>query len=402
MKFDSVRYEHFGGIVSCRKPPFLAWVDKTFMKEIGYTHSPLWYSNSKINQYLSAPTEVHFSVTNTCHYMCSHCYMSSQKTSSNDLPLIEVKKILDTLSRMGVFHVALGGGEAFERPDFGEIVAYCNSIGLVANVTTNGAKIGSKEIDICKKMGQVNISLDGVGPLYSCNGRTGLFRDADKAIKTLNKNGIHVGINCVVSCKNYDHLEEIIAYATSLKVNEIEFLKFKPSGKGKNNYHEFALTQRMIRSFYPALKRFSKKYSVELKIDCSFIPAMVFHKPQKDELEILAVTGCDGGNLLLSVRNNGFFSGCSFIENSESVFDLETKWHTSQHLKNFRALTDKAQEPCRSCNYLSICRCGCRVVSLYLYNDFFAPDPECPIVVAFKNQRGEYEKNKITQRCFEN
>jgi radical SAM protein with 4Fe4S-binding SPASM domain len=329
--------------------------------------------------------------------------MDSQKSFCDDLSFSEIVNVLDKFARMGVFQVALGGGEAFERQDFGEIVEYCNSIGLVANITTNGAKIGSNEVNICKKMGQVNISIDGIDSLYSCNGRNGLFQNADKALKTFKNNGIQAGINCVVSCKNYSHLEEIVAYAAAIKVNEIEFLKFKPFGKGKNRYHEYALTQEMIRSFYPTLKRLAKKYPVELKIDCSFIPSMVFHKPPKDELEMLAVTGCDGGNILLAVRNNGCFSGCSFIENSESVFDLESKWHNSQHLKNFRELTTNAQEPCRSCNYLSICRCGCRVVSLYRYNDFFAPDPECPVVFEYKNQRKEDEKkNPITQRCTEN
>jgi len=48
------RYESFGGIVSSIDPPFPAWVDKQFMRELGYEHSPLWKEKSP---YLSAPAE---------------------------------------------------------------------------------------------------------------------------------------------------------------------------------------------------------------------------------------------------------------------------------------------------------------------------------------------------------
>ena len=83
---------------------------------------------------------------------------------------------------MGVFHVALGGGEAFEREDFGELVSCCREIGLVPNLTTNGQSIGEREIAICKKMGQVNISIDGINDHFNINGRNGSFKKADIAI----------------------------------------------------------------------------------------------------------------------------------------------------------------------------------------------------------------------------
>src|SRR5262249_40170759 len=40
-------------------------------------------------------------------------------------------------------------------------------------------------------------------------------------------------------------------------------------------------------------------------------------------------------------------------------------------------------EPCRSCEYLSLCRGGCRAVSA----SPTAPDPECPLVLAAATQK---------------
>jgi radical SAM protein with 4Fe4S-binding SPASM domain len=138
----------------------------------------------------------------------------------------------------------------------------------------------------------------------------------------------------------------------------------------------------MIRSFYPMLTHIPKPDTLTLKIDCSFIPALLYHRPPLDELDRCAVSGCLGGDQLLAVDNAGFVSGCSFVRNSadESVLELRDLWHSSRHLGGFRALPSTAAEPCRSCAYLGICRCGCRAVSLHHTGSFSAPDPECPFV----------------------
>jgi MoaA/NifB/PqqE/SkfB family radical SAM enzyme len=90
------------------------------MSKIGYSNTELWKQEAL--PYLSAPTEVHFSVTNRCNQHCEHCYRGSSISNNDDLSLEETKKNQAILAAMGVFHVALGGGEAFERPDFGDRV----------------------------------------------------------------------------------------------------------------------------------------------------------------------------------------------------------------------------------------------------------------------------------------
>ncbi|MBF0430588.1 MAG: radical SAM protein [Fibrobacteria bacterium] len=377
------RYETFGGIVSSISPPFLAWVDKDFMIELGYEDSPLWKQE---RNYLSAPTEVHFSVTNQCGQGCEGCYMDSGKAGDEELSTDALKTHFKTLRDMGVFHVALGGGEAFNRPDFREIVSWCKEIGLVPNLTCSGQIMSEDDISICKMMGQVNISLDGINEHYTINGRKGDFKKADQAISALVKAGVQTGINCVVSGKNYPFLEELVKYASQKKLNEVEFLRYKPSGRGKTQYADYRLTQNMMKEFYPRLLDFSRKYKQEVKMDCSFIPSLVWHKPPLEELEKLAVVGCDGGNMLMSVKSNGLYAGCSFVENNEHIADIKEHWDSSVHFNKFRSLTKEAEEPCRSCDYLEICRCGCRAVALHATKDFFAPDPECPKVYNYHHK----------------
>lgn len=381
-----VRYESFGGIVSFSNPPFIAWVDQDYMKRIGYYKSDLWAQKKSDSQYLSAPTEVHFSITNRCGQNCNGCYMGSSSFDNDDLSTKQLKKKISSLASMGVFQIALGGGEAFEREDLEEIIDHSNFSGIIPNLTTSGYKMGEREINLCKKMGQVNISIDGINSHYNCNERKGSFCDAQNAIEKLIEAGVNTGINCVVSKKNFHHLKKLVSFASKLGVNEIEFLKFKPLGRGKEDYETYKMTQQMIKSFYPLIMTLAEKFKIELKIDCSFVPSLIFHRPPIEELEKLAISGCDAGNLLLSVKNDGSFSGCSFVDNIEKLENVEEQWHRSEQLNQFRDLTKKITEPCKSCEYLSLCKGGCRAVALFYKDDFWGPDPECPKVFRYNKE----------------
>jgi len=99
-------------------------------------------------------------------------------------------------------------------------------------------------------------------------------------------------------------------------------------------------------------------------------------------MEQFSVYGCEAGNVLLGVRSDGRFAGCSFMSGDESIFDLPRLWNGSEHLDRLRNWTYQAPEPCRSCEYLEICKGGCRAVSEFVTGEMFTPDPECPFVVS--------------------
>lgn len=79
-----VRYESFGGIIRIEEPPATIYVDKTYIKELGYTKSDLWDKNSR---FLSTPIDVHFALINECPLGCKHCYKSSGKEGKKELSI---------------------------------------------------------------------------------------------------------------------------------------------------------------------------------------------------------------------------------------------------------------------------------------------------------------------------
>lgn len=379
------RFENFGGIIASENPPFLAFVDRNYMRELGLGETVAWSSGDERVGRLSAPTEVHFAITNKCSVGCPHCYMGAGKQDEGELDTVSLKRALDILAEMKVFHIALGGGEALERCDLFEIAEYARTKGLVPNLTVSGAKI---TVDVAKKMkvfGQVNVSLDGVGDNYGVFRNKNMFDMADIALGFLIEAGVPTGINCVIGRNNFDGIAELFEYAAGKKLNEIEFLRLKPSGRGMEKYANERTTYEQNISLTPMLAELSAQYGITAKIDCSFIPMLCYHNPPVEMLEAMATYGCEAGNVLLGIRSNGAVSGCSFLKSSGlSVFDLHSGLNQEGHFEKITSWVQKSPQPCRSCSYLDICKGGCHAVAEYVTGDFNNPDPDCPKVIEYE------------------
>jgi radical SAM protein with 4Fe4S-binding SPASM domain len=370
------RYEAFGGIVALEEPAGLAFVDRQMMRELGYPGSPLWRRRARGHEPLSAPTEVHFNVTSRCPLHCRHC--TTDAGEGAELDTAEVKAALDVLARAGVFHVAFGGGEFFLRDDAIELARYARAVGLVPNATTNGHVFTRALARKCRVFGQINVSLDGVGLNYDVVRGAGSFALADRTLRWLREAGVDAGVNCVVARVNFDHLEEVVAYADRLGLCEVLCLRLKPSGRARAVYHDLKLTAAQGRALYPLLRRLARRYRPRIQVDCSFVPHLCSHRPSKRLMRTLGVDGCGAGNLLLGVRADGSVNGCSHHPDAfGDVRELPALWPRHPHFRAFR--TRRVTHPaCRACPYFEVCRGGCPLFSEFLAGDFQAPDPECP------------------------
>jgi radical SAM protein with 4Fe4S-binding SPASM domain len=382
------RYENFGGIIASEEPPFLAFVDRAYMEELGLGPSPLWETEDRSIGILSAPTEVHFAVTNRCSAGCEHCYMDGGDRDRGELDTADFKRALDVLAQMKVFHIALGGGDALERGDLFDIAAYARKIGLVPNLTVSGLNITP---EIAAKMtifGQVNVSMDGIDGDYGVYRGQNMFEAADRALDYLIEAGVPTGINCVVGRRNFNGIKALFLYAKKKKLNEVEFLRLKPSGRGKDIYLEACTTFEQNTRLVPVLAKYSRKTGITAKIDCSFVPMYCYHRPPVEVLESMATYGCEAGNILLGARSDGSVAGCSFLDGvGKTVFDLPSSFGDPDGcFKTMRTWTERAVEPCLSCDYLHLCKGGCHGVSQYITGNYDDPDPDCPFVVKNKKK----------------
>ena len=382
-----LRYESFGAIVAIDEPPALVHIDREMVRELGFPDSDRWSSASR---HLSAPTEVHAMVTNRCPAGCPGCYTSAVPDES-DAPTDAWKDALSALADAGVFHVALGGGESMLRTDLFELAEHARHVGLTPNLTTSGLGMTPELAERCRIFGQVNVSLDGLGAAYIASRGYDGEHHALRALKLLANAGVPTGINLVLSSVTWDGLARTTRVARDAGANEVEILRFKPTGRGREVYERFKLQPEQCSSLMNYLRDIQHQVpDITLKIDCSLVPFLCASGPDPDELRRLGVYGCEAGHALAAITAELEATPCSFLPRSVgSARELARDWDHSVDLLEWRNYHKRAPEPCGSCEYRTVCKGGCRAVSWHVLGDPFLPDPECPRVMAFRASSNE-------------
>ncbi len=389
-----VRLERFGAIIQLALPRALVFVDRTMARRVArVAATPTQWRDPEDelgDHVLSAPLEAHLQLTNRCGAGCTGCYTgASPNGMPNEWGLVEWKRAIDVLAEAGVFHLALGGGESAVLPWLGELASYARERGLVPNLTTSGLEGFEALIQIADRFGQINVSLDGLAATYAAVRGFDGFARADAALRRLRAKKREVGINVVVTRHNFAELDAIFAYASEQRLSEVELLRFKPSGRGASAYKDLRCTAAQHAAFLPTVLAAAKRHRVRVKVDCSYTPMLAHHRPDRALLAELCVYGCTGGDFLIGAKPDGRITACSFaapppllqLGKRPSVTELATYWNQPGAFGAFRTWREAA-EPCRSCEYHSLCRGGCKVVSAHVGGDPSAPDPECPRVLA--------------------
>jgi radical SAM protein with 4Fe4S-binding SPASM domain len=372
----------FDGMGSTEKSADRLFADRRLVQALGLEESePL----EREQAYLPAPAEVHFSITNKCRSRYPYCYVGDDRLSEGELGTAKIKKAIDSFAEMGVSQIVFGGGEPFAHPDILEIAGYTRDKGIIPNITTNGFYVDEIIAKECRTFGRININIDEVSDGGSDLREEDSFKQTDKTVTMLMKNEVKVGLNVLVSAENFTRLGEICKYASTKRVDEVLLLRYKPFGKGVDNYEKLGLKPDHLKVLLPMTQRLTKRFGTKFRMDCSLFPALAFHNIDSDMLSYWGTSGCDAGNRFVSIMADGSYKACSFcFDDAGSVFDIDGTWHTSPHLNRFRNWISMPADPCVFCKYLELCKGGCHTIAHHETGNFSKADPACPIVADFK------------------
>ena len=108
----------------------------------------------------SVPELVDLKITDHCAFGCKFCYQGSTPTGSH-APLHKIETIFNELAELGVFEVALGGGETPSHPDFAKILLAGHDRGLSVNFTSYGTEWAKNDeiINAIHQIKQVGIGI---------------------------------------------------------------------------------------------------------------------------------------------------------------------------------------------------------------------------------------------------
>src|SRR5271154_3150705 len=166
---------------------------------------------------LDAPICLTWELTYACNLSCVHCLSSSGRRDPRELTTDECKAVIDTLQRMQVFYVNIGGGEPTGRPPLWGLVDSATAHQVGVKFSTNGVKItpavaarlaASDYVD-------VQISLDGATAEVNDAVRgAGSYATALRAMQNLADAGFHgFKISVVMTRHNVGQLDDFKAIA---------------------------------------------------------------------------------------------------------------------------------------------------------------------------------------------
>lgn len=140
-------------------------------------------------------------VTTKCNMECGHCYA---KTFENHpmISLPELKKGIDELYELGVFHYVLQGGEPLVEFDrLLKIIDMLRPDETYINVVSNGWLMSKDKIRELRAAGvdKICFSLDsGLAEEHDANRKSGSYHRVLQAVRDVINEGLHVSLSTVV------------------------------------------------------------------------------------------------------------------------------------------------------------------------------------------------------------
>lgn len=384
-----LRMESFGGILAWPSPPALLYLDDQGAREAlaaGATPigDPVTREQAPPTGALSAPTEAHISLTDRCPVKCTGCYLNAGPQEQGMAVHEDLESDLDALAEMGVFEIALGGGEVALHEDLIGVCERIRARGMTPNVTTSGFGMTPALAEsLAPLVGQINVSYDGTGDAYAATRGWRGERIAQQAIETLKSAGIRVGINTVLTRHNLHDLDAMARVLAHLEVDEWQWLRFKPAGRGRASWDTLAPSSASLLDVWPKALELEDRFGLAIRFDCALVPFLAAHNLPVAQMESLGITGCPGGESLWARSTQGRWTPCSFAHDLSSPKREASPnqiWREEPTLHAWRARAQQPEGPCAECDYRAVCRGGCRVVAHHLTGDALAPDPQCPRV----------------------
>jgi mycofactocin biosynthetic radical S-adenosylmethionine protein MftC len=324
---------------------------------------------------LAAPICLTWELTYACNLACVHCLSSSGRRDPAELTTAQCKDVIDTLQRMQVFYVNIGGGEPTVRPDFWELVEYATGAGVGVKFSTNGVKI---DAEAARRLAasdyvDVQISLDGATAAVNDAVRgAGSYATAVRAMDHLRAAGFRgFKLSVVMTRHNIGQLDEFKALADDYGA-QLRLTRLRPSGRGADSWHELHPTAAQQRQLYDWLCA----HGEQVLTGDSFFHLSPYGQP------LPGLNLCGAGRVVCLIDPVGDVYACPFAIHEEFLAGnvrqpggFETVWREAELFAELRRPTSGGA--CGSCEFFDSCRGGCMAAKFFTGLPLDGPDPEC-------------------------
>jgi mycofactocin radical SAM maturase len=323
---------------------------------------------------LDAPICLTWELTYACNLSCVHCLSSSGRRDPRELTTDECKAVIDTLERMQVFYVNIGGGEPTVRPDFWELVDYATAHRVGVKFSTNGVKLDPAAAArlAASDYVDVQISLDGATAAVNDAVRgPGSYATAMRAMANLAAASFRgFKLSVVMTRQNIPQLDEFKAIADRYGA-QLRLTRLRPSGRGADVWDELHPLPAQQKQLYDWLVG----HGEQVLTGDSFFHLSAFGSA------LPGLNLCGAGRVVCLIDPVGDVYACpfaiheNFLAGNVRAVGFESVWKTSALFADLRK--PDTGGACRSCGFYDSCRGGCMAAKFFTGLPMDGPDPEC-------------------------
>ncbi|MDP6547372.1 MAG: radical SAM protein [Candidatus Woesearchaeota archaeon] len=294
-------------------------------------------------QNIEIPNEIVLELTRKCNLSCDFCFNEQGMYNTNDMPLDDIFKVLDDISKSGIKAVRFTGGEPFLRKDLSKILKKAKSLELYVILNTNGFLINKKNKKFFNYVDLVILSLHDLG-------RFGKVINAMVLIKDFHTK---IMLATIATKNNIDNIERYYEFAS--KINNKNFSEWFLLRPIPNKNDKNPINQNNIRDLYNKIKKYNEEYKINVKIANS-LPFCAIN----ENLSSICKGGFfDSGYSRLVIDCNGNYKTDYYTANilgnihENAIMQI---WN-SEEMKDIRNY-GKVNKKCITCHHLEGCKGG--------------------------------------------
>jgi radical SAM protein with 4Fe4S-binding SPASM domain len=305
--------------------------------------------------YLEVPSLVQWMATLRCGLSCAHCLAVSRESGFPDMPLEQVRGLIDEIAGMGVREFLVTGGEPLAREDLGEVIEHLGRSGM--GWTLNTATLPGPELRGAierNRPGFVAVSLDGPREVHDAfRGRTGAWDEAMEAIRFFKSlEGVRVCAGTTVTSRNYDFLDETFHLVTSGGADQWGIHLLVPEGRAADRPDLF-LSKAQLKRLIKFVARKRQHFYVEMADEIGYLGYL---EPLVREFPL----HCGAGRAQCVVLPDGEVVPCTTLDCSSSAGNLHHRPFKEIWTDGFADLRSwRPSGKCGRCEYAVACKGGC-------------------------------------------
>ena len=208
----------------------------------------------------------------SCNLRCRYCYAQSGEDSAKIADLNVLKRIVSEAKELGIRSVVvIGGGEPTLHPNFRDLIAYIDSLGIIPMLFSNTVLMTEELAGfLYEHNASVMGKLDSLKPEVQdyLAGRKGAFEDIKKGLENLLNAGfskpaesgeLRLGVSFVSNKMNLEEIEEIWHFCRQNNIfPNMEILT--PTGRANDELEDKLLTADEIKEYKLKLLEIDRKY----------------------------------------------------------------------------------------------------------------------------------------------